>query len=102
MCGAYLLSTSIDRDQLAIAIKASAFVVNGEVVPVYKQPVTDASKNSVKGFLKVVKEEDGEYTLIDNVSMEEEKETALQTIFLNGQLQNQVSYETVIDRLFNS
>ena len=69
-------------------------------MPVYKQPVTDASKNSVKGFLKVVKEEDGDYSLIDNVSMEEEKETALQTIFLNGQLQNQVSYETVIKRLF--
>ena len=34
--------------------------------------------------------------------IEKEKETALQTIFLNGQLQNQVSYETVIDRLFNS
>ncbi len=101
-CGAYILSSLVDRDQLAIAIKASAFVVNGEVVPVYKQPVTDASKNSVKGFLKVVKGEDGEYSLIDNVSMEEEKETALQTIFLNGQLQNQVSYETVINRLFSS
>lgn len=98
-CGAFLLS-GIGRDDLAVAIKASAFVVNGEVVPVYKQPVTDASKNSVKGFLKVVKGEDGEYSLIDNVSMEEEKETALQTIFLNGQLQNQVSYETVIKRLF--
>ena len=97
--GAFLLS-GIGRDDLAVAIKASAFVVNGEVVPVYKQPVTDASKNSVKGFLKVVKGEDGEYSLIDNVSMEEEKETALQTIFLNGQLQNQASYETVINRLF--
>lgn len=98
--GAWMLS-GITRDDLGVAIKASAFVVNGEVVPVYKQPVTDASKNSVKGFLKVVKGEDGEYSLIDNVSMEEEKETALQTIFLNGQLQNQVSYETVINRLFN-
>lgn len=99
--GAWMLS-GITRDDLGVAIKASAFVVNGEVVPVYKQPVTDASKNSVKGFLKVVKGEDGEYSLIDNVSMEEEKETALQTIFLNGQLQNQVSYETVINRLFSS
>lgn len=99
--GAWMLS-GITRDDLGVAIKASAFVVNGEVVPVYKQPVTDASKNSVKGFLKVVKGENGEYSLIDNVSMEEEKETALQTIFLNGQLQNQVSYETVINRLFNS
>ena len=49
-----------------------------------------------------MKGEDGDYSLIDNVSMEEEKETALQTIFLNGQLQNQVSYETVINRLFSS
>ena len=97
--GAWMLS-GITRDDLGVAIKASAFVVNGEVVPVYKQPVTDASKNSVKGFLKVVKGEDGEYSLIDNVSMEEEKETALQTIFLNGQLQNQVTYEDVIKRLF--
>ncbi len=97
--GAWMLS-GITRDDLGVAIKASAFVVNGEVVPVYKQPVTDASKNSVKGFLKVVKGENGEYSLIDNVSMEEEKETALQTVFLNGQLQNQVSYETVINRLF--
>lgn len=93
--------SGIGRDDLAVAIKASAFVVNGEVVPVYKQPVTDSSKNSVKGFLKVVKGEDGEYSLVDNVSLEEEEETALQTIFLNGQLQNQVSYETVINRLFN-
>ena len=92
--------SGVTRDDLGVAIKASAFVVNGEVVPVYKQPVTDSSKNSVKGFLKVVKEEDGEYTLIDNVSMEEEKETALQTILLNGQLQNQITYEDVIKRLF--
>ncbi len=97
--GAWMLS-GVTRDDLGVAIKASAFVVNGEVVPVYKQPVTDASKNSVKGFLKVVKEEDGEYSLIDNVSLEEEKETALQTILLNGQLQNQVTYEDVIKRLF--
>ena len=48
-----------------------------------------------------MKGENGEYSLVDNVSLEEEKETALQTIFLNGQLQNQVSYETVINRLFN-
>lgn len=100
-CGAYMLSSST-RDSLGFAIKASAVVINDVTIPVYKQPKTDLGKISPKGLLKVVKDsETGEYSLIDNVSWEEEKESELKTIYLNGEFINEITYDQVKARLFS-
>lgn len=44
----------ITRDTFGMAIKATAGVVNGEAVDVFKDPITDSgTKKSARGFLKV-------------------------------------------------
>lgn len=53
---------------------------------IFKNPITDdGTKKSATGLLSV-KEIDGEYVLTDKVSWEEEKKSALQTVFKDGKL----------------
>lgn len=90
--GAYTLG-NITRDDLGFAIKASNTTIALDYQqPVYKDPMTDRSKSSPKGFLQVL-EEDGTYVLKSDVTPEEECLGALQTIFLNGAYDNQVVFD---------
>lgn len=74
------------RDTFGFAMKATCQIVDGEVIELYKDPKTDnGTKKSAKGFLRVDKV-DGKYVLRDNVSMEEEMQGELRTVFLNGKL----------------
>ena len=91
--------SSVTRDDLGFAIKASYAEVNGIGVPVYKQPETDSSKASSKGLFKVVKDDKGEYSLVEDVSKEEEEKGELQVVFLDGQLKNQTTYEQIKARV---
>ena len=96
MQGAYTLSTLNDRDQFNVAIKASAAIVDGEVVPVFKDPVTDHGKKSVKGFLKVTKDEQGKFTVHENVTEEEELTGELKTVFYDTHIYSStLTYEQI-------
>ena len=66
--GSYTYSYTT-RDTLGLAVKATAGIVNGEEKNIYKEPKTDDGfKKSAKGFLKVVKNDSGDYELIDQLS----------------------------------
>lgn len=95
--GAYALAGST-RDSLGFAIKASHTVVNGQEIPVYKEPKTDMSKKSAKGRFKVVKEGD-DYVLIDNVSVAEEDEGELKEIWKDGKFTSRVTFQEIQARL---
>ena len=95
--GAYMLS-AITRDDLGFAIKGSNAIVDGISTPIYKQPKTDMSKASPKGYLKVTKENE-EFVLHSNVSKEEEKEGELKTIFFDGYYVDHPSFETIKQRV---
>lgn len=103
--GAYSLA-SLSRDDLGIAVKATAAeVVNEdgitEWVPVYKEPKTDSSKKSAKGLLKVTFDSDtGLYVLQDNVTPEEELEGELKTVFLDGKILVEDTFEEIKQRLY--
>lgn len=95
--GAYALAGST-RDSLGFAIKASHTIVNGQDIPVYKEPKTDMSKKSAKGRFKVVKEGD-DYVLIDNVSVAEEDEGELKEIWKDGKFTSRVTFQEIQARL---
>ncbi|WP_443699005.1 nicotinate phosphoribosyltransferase [Pseudomonas sp.] len=87
------------RDTFGMALKATYSIVNGKPVNIFKDPKTDSKKKSAKGLLKVEKDIDGKFILIDQVSEQLETEGELKTIFENGVLLNRVTLDTIRARL---
>lgn len=50
-CGSGLIQRGITRDTLKMAYKANWALINGEDTAVYKDPVTDPGKKSLRGYL---------------------------------------------------
>lgn len=74
------------RDSLGFAMKATWCQVNGEGREIFKQPKTDnGTKNSLKGLISI-KDIDGKYVAIDQVSRKEEEDSCLQTVYENGKM----------------
>ncbi|MFP9115769.1 nicotinate phosphoribosyltransferase [Flavobacterium sp. RHBU_3] len=74
------------RDTFGFAMKATYGEVNGEGREIFKDPVTDdGTKKSAKGLMKIVKE-NNTYTLIDQVSWDEENTGELKEVFRDGKL----------------
>jgi len=80
------LLQKINRDTLKFAYKCSAVVVEGKLRDVYKQPITDAGKNSKKGRLDLIRDENGEYQTVrlETVETIAAENSAMQTVFENG------------------
>ena len=76
------------RDSLGMAVKATGAVIDGQQIMVVKEPKTDISKKSAKGFLKVVRNMFGQLELIDNCQLEDvqSKDNELRRVFYNGKL----------------
>lgn len=76
------------RDSLSMAVKATGLVIDGQQIMVVKEPKTDPGKKSAKGFLKVVRDEDGELKLVDNCQLEDvqDEDNELRRVFYNGKL----------------
>jgi nicotinamide phosphoribosyltransferase len=82
------LLQKIDRDTLKFAYKCSAIAVDGKWRDVYKQPITDSGKNSKRGRLDLILDENGDYK---TVKLEESEtlsalNSQMQTVFENGEL----------------
>jgi nicotinamide phosphoribosyltransferase len=74
------------RDTFGQAMKATWAKVDGKEINIFKDPITDNGlKKSACGLLQV-KFVNGEYTLKDKVTHDEEQDSELQTVFLNGKL----------------
>jgi nicotinamide phosphoribosyltransferase len=63
-------------------------VRDGKLVDVYKEPITDKGKNSKKGRLDLIKDENGEYktVVLPDISTIAAENSELQTVFENGQV----------------
>lgn len=82
------------RDTFGFAVKATAAIVDGELLEIYKDPKTDGgTKKSAKGLLRVEKE-GNDFVLYDQQTWEQEAEGALETVFLNGKL---VKFQTLAE-----
>lgn len=90
-----------DRDTQKFAMKASAACINGEWVDVFKDPVEDSGKKSKKGRMTLVKSRmTGEQITVrtDKGEMSDEFEDMMVTVFENGELMNQTTFEQVRER----
>jgi nicotinamide phosphoribosyltransferase len=87
------------RDTFGTAIKATNVVINEESIAIYKDPATDdGMKKSAKGFLQVVRGENG-FELKDNVSFILEGQGELRTVFNDGVLMVDDSLAAIRNRL---
>lgn len=97
--GSYLYNTN-SRDTLGLACKATYVEINGEGRNIFKDPITDdGMKKSAKGLLKVIKNSEGVYELIDQVSWDEEKTGELRTIYKDGEFFNKTTLTEIRERL---
>lgn len=88
------------RDSLGFAMKATWCQVNGEPREIFKSPKTDSGmKKSLKGLLYVGMDENGAYYVEDCVDKEIEKHGCLETIFEDGKLIKETSFNKIRERL---
>jgi len=71
-----------NRDTQKFAIKASSITINGKIKDVYKSPVTDNSKWSKKGRLKLVRNNG----VLETVDIHEPGQNILEVVWENGKL----------------
>jgi nicotinamide phosphoribosyltransferase len=80
-------------------MKATSGIVNGERREIFKDPKTDSgTKRSAKGLLRV-EMQNGNYTLFDQQTPEQEQQGALEVVFENGIITKQQSLAQIRDRL---
>lgn len=87
------------RDTFGFAMKATAGVVDGELVDIYKNPKTDdGTKKSARGLLRV----NEDYTLSEGVTIQESSRGLLKTVFVDGQIVNTYSLSEIRSRLLEN
>jgi len=99
------LLQKVDRDTQRFALKCSSAVIDGKEIRVEKNPtemdvngnITESFKKSKAGRLKLVKL-DGEFKTV-NQDMLPELTDELITVFENGKLTNEISFEQVKNNL---
>lgn len=64
---------------------------------IFKDPVTsvNTNKKSAKGYLKVIKNADEEYELVEGVSEEDTFDGEMKLLYYNGQFSNLATYEEI-------
>ena len=89
--GGGLLQT-VNRDTQKFAIKASAAMVDGEWIDIFKSPVTDPGKKSLTGRFNTIKKDGRIYTV---KSTENIPENILWPVYENGMLLRDFTLENV-------
>lgn len=89
------------RDTLGFALKATKVEVNGVEKSIMKDPITDNTKKSHKGYLYLGKDSSNNYYTLDDVSKEKEMDNSnlLETVFIDGQIYRDDDLYTVRDRI---
>lgn len=88
------------RDSLGFAMKATWCQINSEGKEIFKDPKTDdGMKKSLKGLIRVDKDENGVYIATDCVTKEQEQGGCLEPIFKDGVLIKDYSLNEIRERL---
>ena len=87
------------RDTLGFAMKATYVEIDGKPYSIFKDPKTDSgTKKSAKGLLQVV--QDGDTLKVNqDVSWEEEKQSLLRTVYLDGKIVVSETFADIRSRL---
>lgn len=73
----------VNRDDFKFAMKCSSVNVGGEWRDVFKDPITDPGKASMKGRLQLIRNDSGEYQTVPERPWNKDE---LVTVYENGQL----------------
>lgn len=93
------LLQQVNRDTQRFAYKCSAAMVGNEVRRVFKQPATDPGKNSKAGFLDLHRTHDGKFVTVEkDFSPYDNYQSALVTVFENGVLKKETTFDEVRKR----
>lgn len=90
-----LLLQSHSRDDLGFSFKATYAEIDGKPVEIFKDPVTDRKKRSLKGLIKVSFDHWNQAIIKDQQTWEEESKSALSTIFKDGKLYQEVDWKSL-------
>lgn len=90
------LLQQVNRDTQKFAYKASEIVVNGESVPVFKDPVTDPGKRSKIGRLALVLRDGKFETAAQNATSE--LEDHLELVYENGEIKREETLDSIRER----
>ena len=87
----------VSRDTFGFAMKSTGTIIDGKSITVSKDPKTDPSKKSAKGFLKVVRGENSDFELVESedLSIVNDSDNTLLVRFLNGELYNKTNLTKV-------
>ena len=89
----------VTRDTHGSAVKATAaFLNDGTVVNVCKDPKTDSNKKSAKGLLRL-EEEDGKIVQYDEQTQLEEAQGLLETVYRNGKLLRETTLQEIREKV---
>lgn len=88
----------VNRDDQKFAMKCSAARVNGKWVDVYKDPITDPGKQSKKGRLALVRNDEGEFFTCRSQYLEEWEKDELRVVFIDGNLAKQQTFDQIRER----
>ena len=92
------------RDTWGIACKCIAQQRNGELIEIFKNPITDSGmKKSAKGLTVVYKDEKGEYYLKDQATLEEvnSDKNELKIIFKDGKFYNNITLRKIRENILS-
>lgn len=90
----------VTRDTFGSAVKATWAEVDGHGFDLAKNPVTDSgTKKSATGRLAVLRNEDGELTLVQQASAEQEAASLLQPVWQDGEFLQFQTFADVRDTL---
>ncbi len=93
------LLQKVNRDTQKWAFKCCTIRRNGQIVEVFKDPITDQGKRSKSGGLDLVKV-DGQFTTIKLLpEMSHKPPSELVTVFENGQIQFNTTFEECRNRM---
>ncbi|TMO79743.1 nicotinate phosphoribosyltransferase [Pseudoalteromonas sp. S3776] len=84
----------VTRDTHGSAVKATSVVKAGERLAIFKDPKTDSKKKSAKGLLKIERV-NGELTLFDDVTEQEEAQGLLEVVFEDGKLEKETTLSEI-------
>jgi nicotinamide phosphoribosyltransferase len=95
------LLQKLNRDTMKFAFKCSNITVNGQDRDVFKSPITDPVKNSKKGRLKLINLVPSHGSFFNTVNENDNTfgNDQLETVFLNGDLTKEYSFDTIRKRV---
>jgi len=92
----------VTRDTWGIALKCVAQQRAGKLIEIFKDPITDdGTKKSARGLTVVYKDENGEYFLKDQATLDEviSEDNELKLRFRNGLFYNQTTLTKIRDKV---